>query len=600
MVSKISDLISTRINEVYRTAYYWLFTLLVLTASSHPQAGDTLEASVDRNKLYKNESLNLKLTGNAKVDFSFGGLMSFGRNQVEAPVIEGLENDFEILDRQQNYSMRSINGDTTTEVTWNYTLSPKRSGTLTIPTASFQDAQSQAIKIEVLEGKAPVNADNPPPLFIEVEVDQNDIYVQEQVLYTVRLFSLGRLSSGSLSEPSTSNAIIEQFGEEKKYYRMAYNQRYEVIERNYLLFPQKSGSLEIPGITFNGTMIDSYKRRRLRVSEESDPVSLKVNPPNNSLSSDQWLPAKSLHLSENWQHDAAEYQVGDALTREITISALGLLGSALPPIPETENPAIKSYPDKPVVESNLHEAGSHSFRKQATTYIAVKEGTITLPEIKIPWWDTINDVARVATLPEKTIKISAAPNLRPQQSEQTETSVALPNKESETIASSKIPASQAKSNDTGINQAMVSIIVLLIIGWISTTWYLLQRLKSNSIALAKLTMHQTGNPSQSTLDFDTVVKAIKTHSPDIPKLILSWIGAQYKQSSSKALTLEDLFVFDEALANQVAQFEQQLYGKNSQSEYDSERLITLLKPYAKKRAKQSSANSSSLKPFYPQ
>ncbi|WP_255375143.1 BatD family protein, partial [Oleiphilus sp. HI0061] len=164
-----------------------------------------------------------------------------------------------MLDRQQNYSMRSINGDTTTEVTWNYTLSPKQAGTLTIPQAILQGAKSEAIVIEVVEGKAPIDADNPPPVFIEVETDKSDVYVQEQIQYTVRLFSLGRLSSGNLSEPATSNAIIEPFGEENKYYRMAYNQRYEVIERKYLIYPQKSGALYIDGLAFNGVLIDSYQ-----------------------------------------------------------------------------------------------------------------------------------------------------------------------------------------------------------------------------------------------------------------------------------------------------------------------------------------------------
>lgn len=593
MVSNRSDLITSLI----KTTSSILSFIITLILSSSVYAEDSLEASVDRNKLYLNESFNLKLIGNAKIDFSFGGLMSFGRNQVEAPVIEGLEESFEILDRQQNYSMRSINGDTTSEVIWNYTLSPKKAGRLTIPAAKFKSAQSQSIEIEVLKGKAPVNADNPPPVFFEVEVDKSDVYVQEQVKYTVRLYSLGRLSSGNLSEPTTSDAIVEVFGDESKYYRMAYNKRYEVIERNYLIFPQRSGSLEIPGLTLNGSMIDSYNRRRLRVAENSESITLNVSPPNSSFNGDQWLPAKSLHITEQWMGDNKDIKVGDAITREVTISALGLLGSALPPIPETNNNSVKAYPDKPVLESNLHEAGAQAFRKEATTFIAIKEGAITLPELRIHWWDTINDVARVATLPEKTI------NVKPSSPAQETNRIAdLPAENLNPDGDISNPTSKQSvevPNDNN-DHALLSIISLLILGWLSTTWYLLQKLRLLKSDLNRVTIQQNNKPSESAPSFKQLVEALESNSPDMPKMVIQWFAMQSELSKTQINTINDLKEIEPEVAKHLEEFEQYKYGNASQTSFKSNDLIQKLKQRQQVKPENKTSNKTVLRPFYPQ
>jgi hypothetical protein len=615
MVNKKSDLISSLIKTIVRRLSIVLCIILPLFHYSLASANSTLEASVDRNKLYLNESFNLKLTGSVEVDFSFGGLMNFGMNQVDAPEFDDLEENFNILDRQQNYSMRSINGNTTTEVTWNYTLSPKRSGTLTIPKASIKDAESQPISIHVLEGKAPINADNPPSAFIEVEVDKDQIYVQEQVVYTVRLFSLGRLSGGSLSEPTTSEAIIEPFGEESKYYRMAYNQRYEVIERNYLIFPQKSGLLEIPALSFNGTMIDSYKRRRVRIAEMSNPLSLDVTAPNSEFSGEHWLPAKSLHLSEKWQNNNNEYFVGDAITREITVSALGLLGSALPPIKGIKSQAVKSYPDKPIVESNIHEAGSQAFRKEATTYIAVTEGSITLPEVQIPWWDTVNDIARLATLPAKTIKINA--NATPQVdkanslidlTDNTTANDPTFNNQNPSLTSNlstgnsstdRFNTDNANNNEESSNHALLSIIVLLVLGWLLTSWFLLSRLRAIKLDLEKLSKQHQELPTETELSYKQVIDAIKSGSTNMPKLVISWVGKS-TGANRELSTLSELSRIDNELASEIIAFEELKYGNKSENSYDPTALIQRLKQYQKKTSATQTNKPYELRAFYPQ
>jgi len=559
-------------------------------------ASTRLEASVDRSQLYESDTLSLRITGNIDMEFSLGGLMNFGRNQIDNPELKGLENDFEILDTQQNYSMQSVNGETKAQVTWTYALAPKHTGTLTIPKAKYKDAESNEIAITVLKGKAPKDVNNPPTVFMEAEVDKSSVYVQEQALYTVRLYTAGRLASGNWYEPESTEAIIEPFGEQKKYYRMAYNQRYEVIERQYLIFPQKSGSLSIEAHRFDGMLIDSVNRRRLRIRESSEPLTLDIKAPPATFSGNTWLPATSLHLSEKWEGDPQAMLVGDSVTRNIQISALGLLGSALPPIEMQEQQGLKIYPDQAKTESLHHESGAQSIRIESTAIVAVSADEIQLPEISVVWWDTVNDVERIASIPKQAMNIKPNPELTnstPQAHPQSLTS----SDDLLTTGNEVATASPPMTATSTHNQAWYTLLALILIAWASTTLFLLKRLKSQSIEVS----NNTTNLATQDLNvlYKRVHKAIKNKDEDLPKHLVRWANA-FSRSQGKVsniLSIQDLKHIDNNLYVQAKTFEESIYGPGPRADFDSKLLIDTLKALLKDSHK--SDKEPALRPMYP-
>src|SRR3546814_12093198 len=73
----------------------------------------------------------------------------------------------------------------------------------------------------------------------------------------------------------------------------------------------------------------------MRVSSEQ--LRLTVNPKPASYPADvPWLPARSLSLSESWSPEPTHSQVGDSLTRSLTLEAEGLASAQLPPLPRSE------------------------------------------------------------------------------------------------------------------------------------------------------------------------------------------------------------------------------------------------------------------------
>ena len=91
--------------------------LLLLSAASH--AADRLLVEPDRTQLYEGEVLTLTVKGSMKIDINLSNLFSFDLSQLPSPDIEKVEPDFEILARNQRYSVQTVNNEMVGEITWN-------------------------------------------------------------------------------------------------------------------------------------------------------------------------------------------------------------------------------------------------------------------------------------------------------------------------------------------------------------------------------------------------------------------------------------------------------------------------------------------------
>ncbi|MFD2228943.1 BatD family protein [Alkalimarinus sediminis] len=577
--------------------------LAIISTQLYAASSDELYTSVDRSQIYQSETVELTVMGQLELKINFSNLFSIGDMELPTPDIGSLENDFDIIDQQQKYNIQSVNGVNNATITWVYTLSPKRTGELIIPSISHKDKHSKPIAIKVLEGKPSAEKGRPPMLFLEAEVDKQEVYVQEQLVYTLRLYHADNLAGGDLSNPELDNAIVEQVGDQKKYYRMRYNQRYEVIERKFLIFPQKSGELNIAPQTFSGTIIDNRMRKRRRVRDTTDAVQVNVLPPAPNFTGQTWLPAISLNLTEKWDKPLENISVGDSFTRTISIQALGLLGSALPPLSLTENNGFKQYPDQPTTESLEHQAGVESSRTESIAMVAVTAGKVTLPEIRIPWWDTVNQVERVAIIPSRELIIGAAngsqaANLAPKQASPVEQPVM-------TISEAE-KTEQAGSSNTGTPESESSshrlyllIIVLLIIGWgITTAWLLKRKVPLNDEVNSNNSNNTT--PDEE-LAFTKLSESIRQQSPSMMGDLVQWAKLKWPNTTINCVADFERLLDDEALTALISRAETYYYSASAANDkntiqWDNE---ALLKRLIKIRKKSHTDSKEVLPTFYP-
>ncbi|MAP31113.1 MAG: hypothetical protein CMG81_00945, partial [Marinobacter sp.] len=292
------------------------FILLFLSAVSH--AADRLVVEPDRTQLYEGEVLTLTVKGSMKIDINLSNLFSFDLSQLPSPDIEKVEPDFEILARNQRYSVQTVNNEMVGEITWTYQLAPTSTGTLTIPELMFKDSISDPVDIEVISGTPPDQPAASRDSFIELSADKAEVYVQEQLVLTIQLFFSGNLIRGELSEPEHPDAIIESLGKQREFTRYRDGIRYRVVERRYAIFPQTPGTLSLEPIRFEGQARDaSGQLRFLRDRQQLYDVPVKPVPagyPDNQ----PWLPARSLTLSDEGLPSTQELAVGSNLSRKVT------------------------------------------------------------------------------------------------------------------------------------------------------------------------------------------------------------------------------------------------------------------------------------------
>lgn len=371
---------------------------LMLLAFAVTAFGANVVATVDRNQVGVNESFRLTFEAD---------------DVVRAPDFSVLEQNFEVLDKSQNQSVSITNGQTARKFVWELVLMAVKEGVFQIPPISFGGPLSQPISIVVKAGSDLKESDK--SLYLDVDVDVEQPYVQQQVMFTIRLFLSVEIASATLSELAVEglDALIESFGEDENYQIMRNGRRWRVVERKYLVFPQQSGYLTIRPMEFRGQVVDRRTRLGLfgqpsgsPVVARSESVTIAVKEPPASFAG-PWLPAKRLLLEEAWP-EGQEITVGEPVTRSITIKAVGLTGAQLPEINPDLPSGLRAYPEQAALEDSGVEEGVLGSRVQSMAIIPTRAGSITFPEVKVSWWNVAAGQPEIATIPSRTIAVKAA------------------------------------------------------------------------------------------------------------------------------------------------------------------------------------------------
>lgn len=381
-----------------------LLLMVSLLVTAQANAAE-LEARVDRIRVGEQESVTLFLKA--------PGLQINGE-----PDLAALYQDFEILAQQTRTNIQIINGENHSSRVWEITLLPKRTGTLIIPAIEIGDSRSQPIALDVRE--QPDNTQASADVFLHSEIDHKDsIYVQQQLIYTLRLYYATSISDHGLTDLELDNVLMVQLGNRKDFEARIDGRVYNVAEWQFALYPQSSGELVIPPQTFSGRVrtenrysLGGLKHVRIQSPEHR----ITVQPiPERFPADAQWLPAREVTLSQQWSGDYSDWQEGTPLTRQLTLEAEGLTAAQLPPLTTPKQQDLRQYPEQPKLEDlpeNLNRSGA-GLRGRKTLSIALiptRSGELVLPEIRIPWWNTETDQLEYARLDALPLSIQADPN----------------------------------------------------------------------------------------------------------------------------------------------------------------------------------------------
>ncbi len=380
-----------------------LFVLVLLSwLTAHPALAASFSASVDRTRISEQETLTLSLRYEAQVLF-------------QKPDFQPLEQDFRILNEQRAQRMVVSNGQRESYTECLLTLLPLRTGELTIPALTFDGQTTTAIRVRVSATPAAVKQQQQEDFFFVTEVTPADQqYVQSQLLYTERLYYRYEHDSAALSDLKVTDARVLPADDVRRYNTVIEGRRFGVYERRFLIFPEVSGELVIPGQRFTARMINAYDRwsRGQQVSVVSKPLRLNVKPIPAEYPAAPWLPVRNLQAEDFYSTDPANWVAGEAVVHSLTLQADGLPGAQLPAIALPEIPGLRYYPDKNSSDDQMTEQGVVGQASQTVAMVAMQGGELVMPEIRIPWWNTELDRLEYAVLPARTLQVkgnSAAP-----------------------------------------------------------------------------------------------------------------------------------------------------------------------------------------------
>lgn len=375
----------------------WLLILLRIPAAMADVS--QVEATIDKNPVMVDEAIQLTVIAHGDAD----------RDAFDSsPLLK----DFVVGRTSVSTQTRIINFDKEETTTWTTTLFPRGEGNFTIPALTVVGKQTQPITVRVIPVKSGTSQSS-RDFYVTTHVDTQSVYLHQQLLYTTKLYLSSGIERGSLQAPVLDNAQIQQLGEDKQYSDIVNGKRYQVIERNYAIVPQASGSYTIKGPVFSGDVVVQdpntnfgFFNRTKQINRRGPDITVEVKPVPANIDY-HWLPSEFVSISEEWPKNQ-EFTVGEPITRTITLTAMGVVEEQLPELPQVYPPAFKLYPDQANTSTVNKNNTLIAQRVESLAMIPNQAGKFVLPKITVPWFNVLTGQTEYATLPAKEITVSPA------------------------------------------------------------------------------------------------------------------------------------------------------------------------------------------------
>jgi hypothetical protein len=579
-----------------------------------------VKASLKQNTVYDGDPVTL--------------LIETSQNTNAKPNLSVLSEYFQVLGTSTSSQINVLNGQRSYKKTWTVNLQAKKKGEITIPSILIGNEKTKPLNVTIIDLPPEVKEETGKHVFVESSVDSlsDKTYVQQQIPYTVKLFYDSTMQSAEMLPPEINNAVMEQLGDDRRFQIQRAGKLFTVVEKHYVISPEKSGTLHIPPTVIKGRMSlptdkkqiqkrgsnnrdfmnrffqdfrqdpffnnspfpdDLFSQRSRGASKpfsiQSKALEVDVLPVPKEFSAAVWLPAEQLIVKDSWTKSPPELKVGEPVTRTITLQAKGLAGSQIPTIDIKKPDGIKIYPETPSSETRTDGNTVFGIQRLKLSYIPNKSGSTTIPEIKVDWWDVKSKKQKTATLPAWNLSVAKGDFVEEEPS--------LSNKNQTQSEGDDNPASndlssKPKNSDENIKTVNWNLFggILLALLFAAIGFRTVQKYLKNSPAPT--------NKHEQELFRSKLLKACSDNDPkSAEKYLIKYVQLAWNDSSIQSLQrISNSLQSD---SNVILQLEQNLYGtaKNNWQGMKLHQLIEtglLKKPLSRK-----SLNDSGLSPLYP-
>ena len=316
---------------------------------------------------------------------------------------------FDIAGQTVRRSFGMVNGQSRAKSLFAVGIRPRGPGVITVPALRVGNASTSPLRLTVLPPTVQ-QAGGDAEAFVETEFDATQPYVQQAVGMAVRLHVAVPVLSGQLDQDQVEGASLEQVGADIQYQREIGGRRYSVVERRYLLVPERSGPLRVPGARFNGQAVGGFfdnifddGREPLAAAAPDQRLQVRPVPAD---APQPWLPLRDLRL--RYLQSPRDARVGEATMVELEAIADGARASQVPVPGLAETDQAQVFADPVQADEQFIEGRPRTTLRRRIAIVPLKPGALSLPGPRIEWWDAGQGVARTAMLPPLQLQVSPA------------------------------------------------------------------------------------------------------------------------------------------------------------------------------------------------
>ena len=373
-----------------------LFILGVLILFGNPAWGD-VTAWVNKNPVVVGDMFQLHVEAKNVDD-------------AEEPDLSGITG-LEILNRSVQNQTSIVGTSITRTLSWTYIMIAPSSGDYLIPALKVGNEQSTPIALKVT---AYSQNQRQKYVSLDMEVFPKKVYPQQQILVRLRISRTGvQLENETITPFELKGALVEELSQ-KSHQTVKNGKKHKITEILYAVIPEKSGTLVIPQVRYQGEIIQRgssqnnfgniFQKRGQRIFSTSTTQSVEVKALPTGFKN-WWLPTDKLVIEEKWQPDPPVFRVGEPVTRTVAIFVNGVSGNQIPELKFDYPVTLKGYADQPLIETEKSEKGLKGMRLEKWALIPSQPGKIELPGVSVSWWDIKSDTLQTAVISPKIFDI---------------------------------------------------------------------------------------------------------------------------------------------------------------------------------------------------
>ena len=343
------------------------------------------------------------------------------------PMVRGLDS-FNVTQGGTASRLEITKGKVNAGVDYTYFIQPKKAGQFQIGPAEVtvegKSFNSNTATITIIKQPQASEVDR-GPLFVNARLSSARAYVEEQPIYTVKLYRQMKVSDISLDLPDTQRLVFKQLGKPLEYQSVLDGKTYQVLEVRYALIPSEAGPYTIeptrmtmtvyqPGRrTSRGLFDDPFFRDPFFSFSSGRPMTLESQPQALTVLPlpEAGRPADFSGLVGRFDIESnlapATIKAGESATLTVLVSGRGNVNR----IPDLKGPELshaKVYADEPVLKVETDAEGLAGTKTMKWALVPERQGHYEIPPLSVSFFDSTTHHYRV--IKTRPLSLSVLPS----------------------------------------------------------------------------------------------------------------------------------------------------------------------------------------------